>query len=132
MEQEPRPSLECKSNDIQINADRDRFSAVLEHLIQNAQEATSPDGYVNVTLWKEHQTAIVEIRDNGCGMDDKFIRDRLFRPFDSTKGQGGMGIGAYESRDYVRELNGDIQVKSEPGQGSTFRVEIPVGRASNS
>ena len=74
---------------------------------------------------QENNLAIIEIADNGTGMDERFIRDRLFRPFDSTKGHG-MGIGAYESRDYVRRLNGDIQVTSIPGEGSTFRVEIPI------
>jgi len=58
-------------------------------------------------------------------MDDNFIRDRLFRPFASTKGTG-MGIGAYESRAYVQELGGDIQVVSQPGQGTRFTIRLPL------
>ena len=58
-------------------------------------------------------------------MDDGFIRERLFRPFASTKGTG-MGIGAYESRAYIQELGGDIQVASRPGQGSCFTIRLPL------
>jgi signal transduction histidine kinase len=69
----------------------------------------------------------VAIRDTGSGMDAEFIRDRLFRPFDSTKG-AGMGIGAYECQEYVRELGGKITVESEPGQGTTFRISLPAAQ----
>ncbi len=68
---------------------------------------------------------MVEISDNGKGMDQEFLRNRLFKPFDSTKGLTGMGIGAFESREFVRSLGGDIKVESTPGQGSLFQVFIP-------
>ena len=68
----------------------------------------------------------MEIVDDGRGMDADFIQNRLFKPFDTTKGNAGMGIGMYESREFVRELNGDIQVSSEPGRGTTVAVKIPV------
>jgi signal transduction histidine kinase len=63
-------------------------------------------------------------------MDAAFIRDRLFRPFDTTKGDTGMGVGAYDSREYIRSLGGDINVSSTPGSGSTFRISLPVGSAA--
>ncbi len=124
--QKPQPTYQASDCNIFVAADHDRLSAVFEHLIQNAQEATAPDGWVTVNLKTLNNTATVEISDNGCGMDLAFIRTRLFRPFDSTKGQGGMGIGVYESRDYIRELKGDIQVKSTPGQGTTFYISLPM------
>ena len=68
---------------------------------------------------------IVDISDSGRGMDAEFVRLRLFRPFESTKGLTGMGIGAFESREYIRQLGGDISVQSEPGVGSRFRVTLP-------
>ena len=71
---------------------------------------------------------MVEIEDNGKGMDQDFLRHRLFKPFDSTKGLTGMGIGAFESREFVRSLGGDIKVESTPGQGSLFQVFIPCIR----
>ena len=129
---EPRPEIEKIDRNIFIEADQDRFGAIVEHLIQNAQEATFDEGWVKVRVYQEQQHCIVEIEDNGCGMDGKFIRERLFRPFDTTKGQGGMGIGVYESRDYARELGGDIEVRSEPGVGSTFRVVVPIARSASS
>lgn len=122
----PKPTLENLIPDITIMADLDRITSVLEHLIQNAQEATEATGKVDVRLSQEASRAIVEVVDTGCGMDANFIRDRLFRPFDTTKGQGGMGIGAYESREHIREMGGDIQVFSSPGQGSTFRISLPI------
>ncbi len=57
-----------------------------------------------------------------------FIRNRLFKPFDSTKGLTGMGIGAFESREFVRNLGGDIRVTSVPGEGSVFRIVLPCVR----
>ena len=63
-------------------------------------------------------------------MDERFLRTRLFRPFESTKGLTGMGIGIYESREYVRSLGGDIAVESAVGRGTTFTVELPLARGS--
>jgi signal transduction histidine kinase len=50
----------------------------------------------------------------------------LFRPFDSTKGFKGMGIGAYQTRDYVQMLGGHVEVQSTPGQGTSFSIALPV------
>jgi len=58
-------------------------------------------------------------------MDREFVHHRLFKPFDSTKGLTGMGIGAFESREYIRNLGGDINVDSTPGKGSLFRIILP-------
>jgi signal transduction histidine kinase len=69
--------------------------------------------------------AVVEVEDNGPGMDEEFIRVRLFKPFDTTKGLTGMGIGAYESREYIRSLGGELTVRSEPGKGAWFSFVIP-------
>ena len=69
---------------------------------------------------------MITIEDNGCGMDDIFIRDRLFKPFDTTKGNSGMGIGMYESREIIRAHGGDIEVASRPGQGTVISVFLPA------
>jgi signal transduction histidine kinase len=61
-------------------------------------------------------------------MSQEFIRDRLFRPFQTTK-KTGMGIGAYESFQYVRELGGSISVQSEPGQGTEVTLLLPLFEA---
>jgi putative PEP-CTERM system histidine kinase len=122
----PAPSLDCQARGLHMLADADRFGAVMGHLIRNAQDATPDDGRIIVRLFRRDRTAIVEVQDTGTGMDKEFIRDRLFRPFDSTKGKAGMGIGVYEARDYIHKLGGDLQVISRPGEGTTFRASLPI------
>jgi putative PEP-CTERM system histidine kinase len=120
----PLPVLESEEGALKLVADYDRFVSVMGHLVRNAQEATSQDGYVTVKLKRIVGTAIIDIVDNGSGMDALFIKDRLFRPFETTKGNAGMGIGVYESREFIRSLGGNIQVKSRVGVGTTFTIEL--------
>lgn len=123
----PVPEFSRVAGNYALNCDRERLQTVFSHLIQNAQEATEKDGQLSVRLLTSPGCVVVEIEDTGTGMDAHFIRQRLFKPFDSTKGLTGMGIGAFESRDFIRSLGGDITVSSTPGQGSLFRVSIPNG-----
>jgi putative PEP-CTERM system histidine kinase len=122
----PVPSLDCQAEGIPLSANRDRFAAIIGHLIRNAQDATADDGRIIVRLFRRDERAIVEVQDTGTGMDSEFIKNRLFRPFDSTKGKSGMGIGVYEARDYVHKLGGDIEVISRVGEGTTFRIHLPI------
>jgi signal transduction histidine kinase len=69
---------------------------------------------------------VITIEDDGAGMDEAFIRDRLFQPFFTTKASKGMGIGAYQAREYVRALGGAVDVDSTPGQGTVFRISLPL------
>jgi putative PEP-CTERM system histidine kinase len=127
--QQPLPSLTVAAHG-EVTADRERLATVFGHIIQNAQEATPDDGAVSVQLDVSDAGAVVTVRDTGTGMSEAFIRDRLFKPFESTKGLTGMGIGAFESREYVRQLGGDISVTSKPGEGSEFVVHIPLPTSS--
>jgi signal transduction histidine kinase len=122
----PVPSLDCQAEGILLNANRERFSAIVGHIVRNAQDATPDDGRIIVRLFRRSDRAIIEVQDNGTGMDKEFIKNRLFRPFDSTKGKSGMGIGVYESRDYVHRLGGDVEVISRVGEGTTFRIRLPI------
>jgi len=124
----PIPKLKCEKDEILVIADKDRLAAVLEHIVQNAQEATPDSGYVDVHVYTEGDKAIIRVDDNGCGMDAEFIENRLFKPFETTKGNAGMGIGAYEAREFVRQLGGSIEVTSVLDKGSTFQVNIPLHR----
>lgn len=124
---EPVPQFITGETSITLKCDRERLHAVFGHLLTNAQDASDKDGKVDVRLVRSNGSAVIEIEDNGIGMDDHFLQNRLFKPFDSTKGLTGMGIGAFESRDFIRSLGGDISVQSTPGQGSLFRVSIPAG-----
>jgi putative PEP-CTERM system histidine kinase len=127
----PQPSLVVDEADGCVVAVRKRMAQVLIHLIDNAQQATAEDGRVEVRLHGEDAFCIIDIRDTGSGMDGDFIRNRLFRPFDTTKGNAGMGIGMYESREFILELGGDIRVVSAPGEGTLISLLIPssVGRS---
>ena len=60
------------------------------------------------------------------GMTEEFVRKRLFKPFDSTKGSQGMGIGVYHAREFMRRLGGDLKVASEIGRGTTITLELPL------
>ena len=71
---------------------------------------------------------MVEVADNGVGMTQEFVRERLFRPFQTTKSQG-MGIGVYESFQYVSAIGGSIHVESAPNAGTKFRVLLPQAHA---
>lgn len=122
----PAPSFTCQAPGLAMTVERDRLADILGHVIQNAQEATPEDGRVEVTLQNDGASAVIEVSDTGCGMDGDFIRNRLFRPFDSTKGRSGMGIGAYEVREFVRGLGGQLDVDSVPNVGTRFRIQLPL------
>ncbi|MFQ5783233.1 MAG: XrtA/PEP-CTERM system histidine kinase PrsK [Alphaproteobacteria bacterium] len=112
-----------------VAVDEDRLAAVVEHLIQNALDASPPAARVRVRLFASGDDAIIEVEDSGAGMDAEFIREELFRPFKTTKG-AGYGIGAFESREFARRMGGRLDVFSEPGEGTTMRLILPVVKGS--
>jgi putative PEP-CTERM system histidine kinase len=117
---------------LRVLAHEDRLERVLGHLIQNAFDAMNGGGVVRVRVVEQEANVLIEVQDDGHGMTPEFIRDGLFKPFVSTKSTG-MGIGAYESREYVTELGGNMVVTSTPGVGTTFSVTLPMaGREPDS
>ena len=122
----PAPTLQCEYHGISVLADRDRMGAVISHLVQNAQEATPHDGSVQIRLLRDERNAVIEVEDTGSGMDEAFVRERLFKPFDTTKGNAGMGIGVYESREFIHALGGEVVVNSTPGKGTVFHISLPL------
>jgi putative PEP-CTERM system histidine kinase len=127
-EQRPTPTLRLEQTDLRVNADQDRLVMTLAHIIRNAQEATDDSGFVDITLRKIGDTAVIIIEDNGVGMSQEFIRNQLFKPFVSTKSGKGMGIGAYQTREFIASLGGSIEVESAPGEGSTFTITLPISK----
>lgn len=123
---QPEPQLGSVDGSMQVEVDRDRLTMVAAHLIRNAQDATGSKGHVEVRAERAGGQALISIRDDGCGMDAEFIRTRLFRPFDSTKGSKGMGIGAYQARSLVMESGGTLVVESEPGRGTCMSIRLPL------
>ena len=121
----PAPRLEFAGGGLSVVAHGARLERVIGHLVQNAVEATPPNGDVVVRVLRQNSTAVITVADTGCGMGEQFIRDRLFKPFESNKSTG-MGIGTYEVWQYVRELGGRIDVESRETHGTVFRVTLPL------
>lgn len=120
-----RLTFDCEAEGVAVAAEPDRLASVMAHLIQNALDATDGEGEVQVRLKAGGVEAFIEIEDDGKGMTPEFVRDQLFSPFRSTKG-GGYGIGAYESRELVRELGGSLNVSSKPGEGTKVTICLPI------
>ncbi len=120
----PPIELDIRGGGLAVAVDEDRLIAVLDHLIQNALDASEPDDRVHVRLAARDGEAVIEIEDHGAGMDAAFVRDELFRPFRSTK-KTGYGIGAYESREFARAMGGRLDVISAPGEGTIMRMTLP-------
>jgi putative PEP-CTERM system histidine kinase len=108
----------------------ERLERVIGHLVQNAVDATSAGGQVSVRAYEETDRTVIEVADTGQGMSTEFVREHLFKPFHSTK-SAGMGIGAYESHQYVAELGGRIGVDTAPGAGTRIRVLLPSPGAAS-
>ncbi|GAB3678565.1 PEP-CTERM system histidine kinase PrsK [Salinisphaera aquimarina] len=127
----PEPTLSGSACGAIVHVDPEKFSMVLKHIVRNAQEATASDGKVDVNVEGDAETVRVRISDNGSGMTREFVRESLFRPFFTTKSARGMGIGAYQARDFARAAGGDVIVESEPGRGTVFTIVLPLTPAAN-
>jgi len=122
----PHPVAEVLNETTMVLGNRERLLTGLLHAIHNAQDACDSDGSVTIRMKIDGSHCCIEIADDGRGMEPDFVRERLFRPFDSTKGAEGMGIGAYQIREIVRACGGDVVVYSEVGKGTTMELRLPV------
>lgn len=110
-----------------IRADRSQLQSAIKHIVQNGIESVGKAGRVNVSARPVNGQCIeLIVEDNGVGMTAEFINDGLFKPFESTKGVSGMGVGVYQSREYIRSIDGEMDVSSEPGSGTQFKIRLPV------
>lgn len=128
--QKPHPNYQPATEELWVRAEAEQLATILGHIIRNAQEATQPDGHVALRLRHIAGYALIEIEDDGTGMDEEFVRHRLFQPFYTTKASRGMGIGAYQAREYVRSLGGTINVNSAPGRGTVFGIQLPLAETA--
>ena len=109
-----------------VSIDYERFFSVMNHLMQNAQEATPDEGWVDVAIDKQQDSLMIIVSDNGCGMSETFIKERLFKPFDTTKGNAGMGIGVFEAKQFFESIAGSLTVESVEGQGTKMIICLPM------
>lgn len=105
--------------------DSEQIQKVLTNLILNANEAVGNEGEIRVASEQKDNWILLSVSDNGCGMSKEFIEKSLFHPFKTTKKQG-MGIGLFHSKMIVEAHHGRIEIESEEGRGSTFRVFLPL------
>jgi putative PEP-CTERM system histidine kinase len=120
----PIPVLKLQSESCLVKADKDQLQSIFGHLVQNAQDATADTGSIEIIQTENADKLILQFKDSGHGMDEDFIKNKLFKPFKSTKGKG-MGIGVYETREIINNINGTIDVESTVGEGTCFTVTLP-------
>jgi putative PEP-CTERM system histidine kinase len=102
-------------------ADTQRIETILNHLVQNAIEATDDGSPVRISASRQGHEIAIRVSDNGCGMTEAFVANQLFKPFESTK-EGGFGIGAYEARALAQSIGGNLRVESRVGKGTRMTL----------
>ncbi len=122
----PQPTLMSDNDSVFIFTEADRFMNVLEHLVTNAQDATDDEGKIIIRSFRQDKDILIEIEDTGSGMSQDFITNHLFKPFDTTKGNAGMGVGVFEAKEFVKYYGGQLNVQSKPGIGTMFTITLPV------
>ena len=105
--------------------DPQQMESVFTNLLLNARDAVGLGGRVVVSTELKDSWAVASIEDNGCGMSPDFVSRSLFRPFQTTK-KKGMGIGMFQSKMIVEAHGGRIEVLTASGQGTTFRIHLPL------
>ena len=106
--------------------DGERMNKVVENLIINALEAmANKRGILSIAAGQtEEGKPFFSVKDSGEGMSRRFIEERLFHAFATTK-RRGVGLGLYTCREVVHANGGSIEVDSREGAGTTFRVVLP-------
>jgi two-component system, NtrC family, sensor kinase len=105
------------------------FLNLLVNALQAIEATHRPDGRITITTAADDDEVVVEVADNGCGIPDDVL-PQIFDPFFTTKGVGdGTGLGLSITHGMVHDQGGRLEVESDPGQGTRFRVFLAVDRA---
>jgi len=110
---------------LRCDVEPEAFEAILANLIQNAFEAAGEQGRISIDARADGPHMSCRVSDTGPGMSADFIQGGLFQPFRSTK-SSGFGIGMYQCRELVEAWGGTLDVRSEPGEGTTVAVRLPL------
>jgi len=108
-----------------IRADGEQLRSVITNMVLNARDALALGGRIEVRTEHRGDRVVLSVIDNGCGMSPAFVKDSLFRPFQSTK-KKGLGIGLFQSRAIILAHGGGVHVQSEVGKGTSFHASFPV------
>lgn len=114
----------------QVQVSETKFEQVFANLLANAFQAIPPGGGIKIFSGVEGEMVYIDISDTGEGIAPENL-EKIFDPYFTTKTKGGgTGLGLPTTYNIVREHGGRIKVKSEPGQGASFRVFVPKGEES--
>jgi CheY-like chemotaxis protein len=112
-----------------VAADPSELREVLINLVLNALDAMPAGGRVTLRTGAAGDGVACDVADTGIGMTDE-VRQRVFDPFFTTKAEKGTGLGLSVAYGIISRHGGDIEVRSEPGAGSTFTIRLPIARAT--
>ncbi len=110
--------------DLQLNTDPELLEKILENIVVNATEAVASDGRIVIAAQRDGSKAHISVEDTGTGMSEDFIRDRLFKPFQTTKNKG-TGLGLWQVKHMADKLGASIEVTNYPAQGVKFTITFP-------
>lgn len=125
-ESDVRLHVDLKINIPTIQGEEHLIQQVVLNILINAIDAVGEKGLISVRTSLDEEAVSIEIQDDGTGIEEKDMQ-HLFDPFYSTKGEGGTGLGLAISMEIVKQFQGKIHVDSQPGVGTKFRIEIPIG-----
>ncbi len=108
--------------------DRRKMRRVVYNIVKNAIEVSGSGSKIKISSEKFGNRWQLKVNDNGLGIPES-IKDKIFNPFVSYRKRGGTGLGLAIARNIVEQHQGNIEVESEPGKGSTFVINLPISRA---
>jgi PAS domain S-box-containing protein len=126
-------ALESPPQELAVYGDLTRLAQVFSNLLNNATKYTPPGGRIAIRAWREGDSAVIEVKDNGSGIPPEVL-PQVFELFAqgatvTQSGQGGLGIGLWLVKRLVELHHGRIEASSPgPGLGSTFTVRLPLLR----
>ncbi|HEX8686750.1 MAG TPA: ATP-binding protein, partial [Pyrinomonadaceae bacterium] len=121
--------LQLGSDEPRVMGDESELREVLVNLVFNAVDAMPQGGTLTLSTRESNGAVEIAVSDTGVGMAEE-VRSRVFDPFFTTKGNAGMGLGLAVSYGIIRRHEGGIEVESELGKGTTFRMRLPAARAA--
>jgi putative PEP-CTERM system histidine kinase len=111
--------------EVSVAVDEEEIYKVLVNLLVNAREASTDGSPVAVIYGADLARGWVKVKDSGCGMSAEFVRNNLFKPFETTK-KHGFGIGLYQCQQIIAAHDGEILVDSREGEGTEFTLRLPL------
>jgi putative PEP-CTERM system histidine kinase len=123
----PEVLFDDNNESAQLSLNIDKLTNVLRHLVDNALYACKNSVTKKVTIIcnANKKNVIISIIDTGSGMSADFVKAKLFKPFETTKGNAGMGLGVYDAKNFIEQIGGEITVRSEVNKGTEIALIIP-------